>query len=100
MERKTRMLAFMLLNVLFYALDLLIVYIRYFRAPENYIGIFDFSILYSFLFSLMAMIPAVMAYFTYYNSRMEQERMDYEGRIILITVFGLVLMIVAIFYPF
>lgn len=98
MERKSLMLSLFGLNILFYFLDIFILYKRYFDDPMKYSGVFNFEIVYSFLLSLFLMIPAIMSYFVLFNYLREQERTQIVGQMLMITLINLVFVLVATIY--
>jgi hypothetical protein len=99
MERKTTMIALMGLNALFYAIDLLILYRRYFENPQTYAQTFSFNMLFSFILSLFLMIPTVVAYFIFFNYLKQQERIERLGDMLMITMINLVFVVLAAFVP-
>jgi len=86
------------LNVLFYFLDIFVMYKRYFDDPMRYAGVFNFEIVYSFMLSLFLMIPTIMAYFALFNYLKEQERTQIVGQMLMITLINLVFVLVATIY--
>jgi len=99
MERKTTMIALMGLNALFYGIDLLILYRRYFENPQKYSQTFNFNVLLSFVLSLFLMIPTVIAYFMFFNYLKQQERIERLGDMLMITMINLVFVVLAAFVP-
>jgi hypothetical protein len=99
MERKTTMIALMGLNALFYGIDLLILYRRYFENPQKYSQTFNFNVLLSFALSLFLMIPTVIAYFMFFNYLKQQERIERLGDMLMITMINLVFVVLAAFVP-
>jgi len=99
MERKTTMIGLMGLNALFYAIDLLILYRRYFENPQGYAQTFSFNMLFSFILSLVLMIPTVIAYFMFFNYLKQQERIGLVGDMLMITMINLAFIALAVFIP-
>jgi hypothetical protein len=99
MERKTTMLALMGLNALFYAIDLLILYQRYFEDPQRYSHTFSFNMILTFAMSLFLMIPTVIAYFMFFNYLKQRERIELLGNMLMITMINLAFVALAVFVP-
>ena len=100
MEKRNLMLSLLGLNALFYLSDLLIIYKKFFDKPEKYAGVFNFEIFYSFLFSLLLMVPTLMSYFTLFNFLKEQERTQLVGNMLMITLINLGFVALALFYVY
>jgi hypothetical protein len=99
MERKTTMVALLGINILFYAIDLLILYMRYFENPQKYSQTFSFSIFLSFILSLVLMIPTIVAYFTFFNYLKQREEIGRVGDMLMITLINLAFVAIAVFVP-
>jgi len=99
MERKTTMLALMGLNALFYGIDLLILYQRYFENPQKYSQTFSFNMLLTFALSLFLMIPTIIAYFMFFNYLKQRERIELLGNMLMVTMINLAFVAIAAFVP-
>ncbi len=99
MERKTTMLALMGLNALFYAIDILVLYRRYFDDPQRYAHTFSYNMLFSFALSLFLMIPTIIAYFMFFNYLKQHERIELVGDMLMITMINLAFVALAVFVP-
>ena len=98
MERKSLMLSLFGLNILFYSLDIFVIYKRYLDDPIKYSGVFNFEIVYSFLLSLFLMIPTIMSYFVLFNYLKQEERTQIVGQMLMITLINMVFVLVAAIY--
>lgn len=98
MEKSRQMLALFGLNILFYLIDLFILYKRYFENVEKFYGTFNFEILFSFMFSLLLMLPVIGSYFILYNFGKDTERVELFGSMVLITMINLIFLLMASVY--
>lgn len=98
METKKKMIGLFCLNILFYAVDLLVIYKQYIDNPARYYVMLNLKIFYTFLFSLVLMIPTVGAYFILFNYLKERGVDEKTGDMLIITAVSLAFLFLAAFY--